>query len=78
MEGRDAFRYCEGDHCALIGAELLTGPIDRVVDAGALTHWLPPHDKEEIPPDKRVEIINMLSAYFAKRGTKFEVDWHRT
>lgn len=75
LEGRDGIRYSDGERSAVVETEMLSGPVSRVIYAGILTHWLPPHEAEPIPAERRAEIVGLVRAFLTAHGRKVEVDW---
>ncbi len=70
MEGRDVFKYSDGDRSVFVQAEVLGAPVNRVVYAGVLTHWLPPHETEAISAEQRSQIVTMVHLTRLPRSTR--------
>lgn len=75
LAGRDGFRYSDGDRSVLIETEMLTGDVNRVIYAGLITNWLPPHEAESILPEQRSEIVRTVYEFLVQQGRVVEVDW---
>jgi hypothetical protein len=75
LMGRDGLKYSDGKRSVLIETEMLTGPVNRVIYAGLITHWLPPHEAEAISAAQRSEIAQMVRDYLVAQGRTVEVDW---
>ncbi|SRR6266404_1208712 len=72
-EGRNCFKYIEGDRQVLIVCEMLTGKIDLQVFAGSIDRWESSHS-EKIADMKRREILHRLCQWMDRRGIKYVVD----
>jgi hypothetical protein len=75
LAGRDGFRYSDGARSVLIETETLTGRVNRVIYAGLITNWLPPHETESISPEQRSEIVRTVYEFLVEQGRVVEVDW---
>lgn len=75
LVGRDAIKYSDGRRSVIVETEMLSGPVNRVVYAGLITHWLPPHQDERISTQERSEIVEMVRRLLSARGQGVEIDW---
>ena len=72
LNGRSEVIYLEGKRKALIGAEMMSDPIDFVIYFESFSSWQPPFEKEIITDEKRQEIRLNISKEFATKGLTIE------
>lgn len=58
LEAKDRFfyHYCESGKVMRVDVERAPPPFSNAVYVDSMTRWLPPHDLEEISPEKHIDI----------------------
>ena len=72
-DGRDAYKYIEGDHQVSVQVEMLMGVPNVVIYSRTIDRWLPPHDNEVIGTEKKRIILNKICKFLEQRHISYRV-----
>lgn len=75
--GIGILEYREGSYSKTVCSEGLVGPVNYVIWAGDMRYWDRPHDREEIPHDKAVQIIRMIEKWYESGRVTYTTDWRK-
>ena len=71
--GRTGMKYREGDKCLFVDSEVLVAGKGIMISAKSIKYWDPPHDKEEISPNKKAIILNNIKDAIGFRNEPVEI-----
>jgi hypothetical protein len=72
--GRTGIEYKEGDKAMFIDSEILMTKVPTVaIWKDRMQTWKPPHDKEKITEEKRMEILKNICAALKWKNTLVEI-----
>ena len=72
--GRDAYRYCDGDHCVTVDVEMLVDDPSDVIYAGSIRRWSGRYT-DPIDETRRREIAQTIQMYLNRQGHTAVIDW---
>ena len=73
LKGLHTIEYREGDRSLTAFRERLVGDPSMDIDSSSIESWLPPHEGEVIPPDKKQQILDNICAAIEFLGLTYVV-----
>jgi hypothetical protein len=73
LKGLHTIEYREGDRSLTAFRERLVGDLSMDIDSSSIESWLPPHESESIPVEKKQQILDNIRAALDFLGLTYVV-----